>query len=64
MPTPQSEEQVKANECNERQEEMDAIAGFGSRCELPSVAGAFAQTPASGESDADTASGSVADHKG
>jgi hypothetical protein len=45
MSIPQSEEQVKANESSERQEEMDAIAGFGNRCELPAVSGAFVQGP-------------------
>ena len=56
MSIPRSEEQVKTQEGDERQEEMDAIAGFGNRCELPAVSGAFVQTPSSAESDLDTAS--------
>ena len=43
MSIPQSEEQVKASEGDERQEEMDAIVTFGTRRGFPSVAGACVQ---------------------
>jgi len=45
---PRSKEQVKAQECEERQEEMDAIAGFGTRRDFPSVSGVFAMLPPTG----------------
>jgi len=48
MSTPQSEDELKTKECDERQEEMDAIAGFGTRCEFPPVSGAFAQPSSTG----------------
>lgn len=58
MSTPQSEEQLKAHECAERQEEMDAIAAFGTRCEFPSVSGAYVQPlpPAAGGGEAESES--------
>ncbi|MEA2484665.1 MAG: hypothetical protein QOC55_2612 [Thermoleophilaceae bacterium] len=39
--TPESEEELKTKECTERQEEMDAIAAYGTRGEFPPVSGTF-----------------------
>ena len=42
MPTTQPEDELKARECAERQEEMDAIAAYGNQREFPAVANVFA----------------------
>ena len=42
MPPTQSEDELKAKECDERQEEMDAIAAYGNQREFPAVANVFA----------------------